>query len=172
MGQYYRPVVELDNKITVYNRNMGKLIEHSWLENPLMMAISEKLYMKKGRVLWCGDYAKDDEIERCGLTVRYIWDTDCKELKSVNFRINNLYFCNHDTKQYINIDNYIDDSTDSDGWCLHPLSLMTAIGNGRGRGDYLGINEDKIGIWFWDLISFEPKIPEEYKEFEISFIER
>lgn len=68
MGQYYRPVVELDGEITVYNRDvdneytLAKLCEHSWLKNPLMQAISEKLYKKKGRLLWCGDYAETTEI--------------------------------------------------------------------------------------------------------------
>ena len=53
MGQYYRPVVELDGEITVYNRDvdneytMAILTEHSWWKNPLMNAISEKFYMKK-----------------------------------------------------------------------------------------------------------------------------
>lgn len=177
MGQYYRPVLEQDDEIVIYNRDvdkeytMAKLTEHSWLENPLMNAISEKLYMNKGRLLWCGDYAEDYEIEKVGLTVRDIWDCDGKGVKSSDFRINYLYLCNHDTKQYIDIEKYIKNSTDKNGWCLHPLSLMTAIGNERGGGDYYGVNKEMVGIWFWNLISFEPKRPEDYMEMESSFID-
>lgn len=82
-----------------------------------------------------------------------------------------MYLCNHDKKLYINIDEYIKKSTDKDNWCLHPLSLITAIGNGRGGGDYRGINQDYIGFWFWDLISLEPDIPDNYEEFDVSFCE-
>lgn len=177
MGQYYRPVVELDGEITVYNRDvnneytMAKLTEHSWWENPLMNAISEKFYMTKGRLLWCGDYAKDDEISKTGLTVKDIWDVEGKGVNKVHFLINYLFLCNHDTKEYIDLEKYFKNSTDSDGWVMHPLSLLTAIGNQRGGGDYYGVNSELVGIWFWDLISFEPKIPEGYKELEIVFID-
>ena len=49
---------------------------------------------------------------------------------------------------------YIKNNT-VDEWCLHPLSLLTALGNGKGGGDYHGINEDLIGYWAFDEISFE-----------------
>ena len=178
MGQYYRPVVELDDEITVYNRDvdeeytMAKLTEHSWIGNHLMSAISEKFYMTKGRLLWCGDYAEDDEIEKTGLTVRDIWDVEGKGVAKADFEIDWLYLCNHDTKEFVNIEKYIKNSTDKDDWCMHPLSLLTAVGNQRGGGDYYGVNSDLVGIWFWNLISFEPQIPEGYKEFEIQFIDR
>ena len=35
---------------------------------------------------------------------------------------------------------------------LHPLPLLTAVGNGRGGGDYAGINADKIGSWAFDVL--------------------
>ena len=38
-------------------------------------------------------------------------------------------------------------------------------------GDYHGINEDYVGLWFWNLISFEKRKPLEYKEFDIKFKE-
>lgn len=176
MGQYYRPVLEQDNKITVYNRDvdgkytMAKLCEHSWWENPLMSAISEKLYMKKGRLLWCGDYAEDIEILLpTGLKVSDIWDCDGEEVNYSNFRIDGLFLCNHDKKQFISMEEYFKNSVDDDGWCLHPLSLLTAVGNQRGGGDYYGIDNDYVGNWFWDLISFEPKQPEDYEKITVTF---
>lgn len=177
MGQYYRPVLNDGEKITIYNRDvdgdytMAKLTGHSWWEVPLMNAISEKLYQTKCRLIWCGDYAENDEVEMTGLTIKDIWDCDGEEISSSDFLIDNLFLCNHETKEYINLAIYKQQSIDSDGWVLHPLSLLTAIGNERGCGDYYGINKDKVGIWAWNLISLEPEPPVGYKEFEIIFKE-
>lgn len=178
MGQYYRPVLQKELGITtIYNRDvdgkytMAKLTEHSWWENDLMNAISEMLYRQHGRLIWCGDYAEDEEIVESRLTVRDIWDIDGGEVHKTNFRIDNLYLCNYDTKEYIDLNKYKENCVDSDGWVLHPLSLLTAKGNGRGGGDYYGVNSDKVGIWAWNLISLEQEPPVDYTEFEIIFKE-
>ena len=42
---------------------------------------------------------------------------------------------------------------------LHPLSLLTAEGNGRGGGDYNGPNMDMVGTWARDVISMENEAP-------------
>jgi hypothetical protein len=68
------------------------------------------------------------------------------------------YIVNHTKKQY----------TDKDAEHFHPLPLLTAEGNGRGGGDYRGLNEDKIGIWARDVISIEKAAPEGYEELEIT----
>ena len=179
MGQYYRPVLKTKEKITVYNRDvngeytMAKLTEHSWWENDLMKAISEKLFQKPTKVAWVGDYAEDEEVQMTNLTMKDIWESDGYGVKSTDFTIDNLYLCNHELKEYIDMNKYKNNSTDADGWCLHPLSLLTAIGNGRGGGDYhdCHINADKIGIWAWQELSFEKEIPENYVEYEITFKE-
>ena len=38
-----------------------------------------------------------------------------------------------------------------DEWIIHPLPLLTCVGNGRGGGDYRG-DDDRIGEWFRDKI--------------------
>ena len=179
MGQYYRPVLFYGEKTTIYNRDvdenytMAKLLEHSWWENPLMNAISDKLYQKKSRLIWCGDYAEDEEVAMTNLTVKDIWDCDGEGVKSTDFRIDNLYLCNHELQEYIDLSKYKKNCIDNDGWVIHPLSLLTAIGNGRGGGDYHDCypNADKVGIWAWNLISLEEKVPENYVEYEIIFKE-
>ena len=70
------------------------------------------------------------------------------------------YIVNHDKKQYI-------DKTDYK--FIHPLSLITAEGNGRGGGDYQGSNEEKIGNWSRDIISIEKDLLPEYTKFEYKF---
>jgi hypothetical protein len=44
-------------------------------------------------------------------------------------------------------------------WIIHPLSLLTCSGNGRGGGDYRG-DSDVVGTWAGDEISMEHEVPE------------
>ena len=53
---------------------------------------------------------------------------------------------------------YVNHADNND--CINPLSLLTAVGNGKGCGDYFGLNSCDIGIWAWDIISIEDEIPE------------
>lgn len=57
------------------------------------------------------------------------------------------------------------------GWRIHPLPLLTAIGNGLGGGDYYGINTDDVGTWAWNEISVEDEPPVEYTEVKYTFRE-
>jgi len=80
MGQYYTPVVTQDDTTTIfgnrtalqteeekeeYKRNSYsnyhglKILEHSWWENTLVKGVIGRLYNKKGRVAWVGDYTGD-----------------------------------------------------------------------------------------------------------------
>ena len=67
MGQYYKVIVRRNGKDKVYNRDvdgnytMAKLMEHSWWLNPMVNAITEKIYYadKPVQVIWMGDYATD-----------------------------------------------------------------------------------------------------------------
>jgi len=49
----------------------------------------------------------------------------------------------------------------------HPLSLLTAEGNGRGGGDYRGSGD--VGRWARDIISMEDDIPEGYTAYDPGF---
>lgn len=72
MGQYYRPVLTKNGKTTLFgNQSLNeltqayddwhglKIMEHSWLGNELVDGIAQKLYNRKGRVAWVGDYTSD-----------------------------------------------------------------------------------------------------------------
>ena len=37
-------------------------------------------------------------------------------------------------------------------WPVHPIAILCSHGNGQGGGDYGGYNEDKAGLWAWDVI--------------------
>ena len=55
----------------------------------------------------------------------------------------------------------------------HPIPLLTAIGNGKGGGDYHGSCMDKIGYWACDEIEANYEVPKDYKDItsEIRFVE-
>ena len=52
----------------------------------------------------------------------------------------------------------------NDNWCIHPLPLLTAIGNGLGGGGYREDDAWQVGMWANDVISIEENIPGEYEE--------
>ena len=57
---------------------------------------------------------------------------------------------------------------------LHPLTLLTAVGNGMGGGDFNGKTremEDNVGIWAWNLLEIKDTKPLGYNEVEYTFIE-
>ena len=174
MGQYYRPVTEIDGKLTVYNRDvdgrytLAKLTEHSWWKNTMVNAVVKNLYRKKGRLAWVGDYAEDEETP---VPMKYIWgdQSNAVEVLSTNFRLDGKYLVNYTQNLYVNLDDYKKKSQEK-GWILSPLPILTAIGNGRGGGDYYGeACADKVGTWAWDLISIEDKAPEGFVKLDLEF---
>jgi len=56
------------------------------------------------------------------------------------------YLVNHTIGAYLDCDKYKARCNNND-WILHPLPLLTAVGNGLGGGDYYGINKDQVGAW-------------------------
>lgn len=181
MGQYYYPVIKIGRKTEVMNRRvdgeytMAKLMEHSWWLNPFMKAMGNKLYKQKGQLIWLGDYAEQEDFDERGIkkSVRRLLDNEGIGIASVEeFSFDNKYICNHTKKEYLDLNKFYKNGISKDGaWCICPLSLLTAIGNGRGGGDYGGINADKVGIWAWDIISIEDEKPKDYTEFDIIFKE-
>ena len=95
MGQYYRPILKINNRIEVLNRNLvidgeeeytsAKITEHSWIGNWLMETVCDKIYNsdKPVRLIWMGDYADDfaNDLENTfnGLTKKQI-KKDFKEM--------------------------------------------------------------------------------------------
>lgn len=192
MGQYYNIIIKEKGKETIqaYDRHidgnytMAKLMEHSWYLNDMVNAICEKLYHKPSHIAWVGDYANEngDDLE----LYQSAWGDENKEpnyqmLHKTDFTLNGRYLVNHTKKLVLNCWEYLKDSikspTNKDGWIIHPLPLLTALGNGRGGGDYRGINEDKVGSWSWDLLEIvewedkEELLKKGYTDYKILFEE-
>lgn len=173
MGQYYSPLIKRENEYTAYDLNSGlKLTEHSWLYNPDVNAIAEMLYKNPAQLAWVGDYANETEEEKA--VHQYAWGEDAplqKLPEGDGHFVEGKFLVNHDKKEYIDIGHYTEKSM-YDDWCPHPLSLMTAMGNGRGGGDYRSpVNADMIGSWAMDTISVEDEAPSNFKELDVWFSE-
>ena len=202
MGQYFRAITQNENGTKVYNRYViengqreymvAKLTEHSWISNAFVEAVCKDIYeyAKPTRVSWVGDYA--DEFLSCegietfnGLNQEQIedlvhkcWDVDGEDVEIPNFTIKGKYLINHTKQIYLDCEAYYKRSVvrqyDLD-WCLHPLPLLTCIGNGLGGGDYRSPSGDstfdEVGAWTWDEITIEDYAPKGYTETEITFKE-
>ena len=142
MGQYYMTFIEIDNKTTVYDRtvdgqyNGAKLMEHSWLLNPFVQSISKLIFKHPARIVWCGDYANDDEKhnalkEKTGIDFcMAVWGDEgytSEGIKKDCLELNDKYLINHTSKEFIDCNKYIERCTMKDGWCIHPLPLLTAL---------------------------------------------
>lgn len=190
MGQYYLPVLgnAQGTGFKVFNRRVNgeytgaKLMEHSWWENPLVNSFAAQLYNRKCRVLWVGDYAsKPDDFKFDGCSAEHIpsyqdvWGENVRAigLGSTKFKLDNKFLLNHDTKQFVNLNEYKAASIDKEGWVIHPLPLLTAVGNDRGMGDFHkgGVGYEHVGTWAWHLISVSDKAPKRFEELKFAFKE-
>lgn len=149
-----------------------KLMEHSWLKNDFVNGVVEFIEGNPCHVAWVGDYA-DCEGDFDGRytedVYRKVWPRDGDDglpespfAKSPEVHVDG-YLVNIDKDEYLDLEKYAERSTvgegDWAGYCVHPLPLLTAIGNGRGGGDYWERhpNADLVGYWAMDEIEYLPK---------------
>lgn len=170
MGQYYGiyMINETTKEITattyIGGEILGKLLEHAWWNNKAVNTICAKIYKNPCRVGWIGDYANDTD---CNDDIYdAVWNVYNKheDLSSISFDLKGKYLCNHDTNHYISFDNYKAQNRTPNGELLHPLPLLTVIGNGMGLGDYYGCNDECVGDYYMNLISIEDEAPDGYVE--------
>ena len=94
-------------------------------------------------------------------------------VSSTDFTLDGKFLLNHDTRLFIDLDEYKATSVDKDGWTIHPLPLLTAVGNDRGSSDFHEGNTgfEFVGSWAWQLISIADKPPASFRKIDIRFIE-
>lgn len=177
MGQYYKPVIFAkgeDNKINIiaygdcYKYDNGaKLMEHSYLNNRFVSAVC-RFIAKNGivRVTWAGDYADPHEGETKNL---YELAEGCNAIaedgSAIDYNRNSSfrYLIDHTKREYVDMWDYqFNPLVRMAEIVIHPLPLLTAEGNGRGGGDYEGLNMELVGSWAGDEISFSDDVPEDY----------
>ena len=172
MGQYYKVLVrkDKDSKWQLFNRSvdgeytMAKLTEHSWWYNPFVNTICHMIHFKPKQVAWVGDYA--DDISAKGIDTRELHEkawgkANGRSVTEAQISLFGKYLVNHDKKEYVDCTEYYDNSVTEGDWCLHPLPILTAVGNGQGGGDYHGRSMDMVGRWTCDRISVENAAPKE-----------
>lgn len=211
MGQYYRPIIfsEDGHKYTAHSHfydDGQKLLEHSYVGNDFVNAITAYLFENKGRLAWVGDYSDDDNEHGYELGGGFIKDhddfvenvysilwgdgnedslTEVKDTPSedwVDVVNSDYYFVNHTKGIYLSLREFVEknkwhESYDWDGEhheidaCLHPLPLLTAVGNGQGGGDYGHklLNYDLVGSWAFDTIEIADTEPDGMEKVSYEF---
>ena len=158
MGQYYNAVIK--DKNGQFRTDYGdgvKLMEHSYFNNRFVNYICKEILNNPKQIAWVGDYAetKDYEENLHEFIENRVKSEMFAELDD-NFNTLGLVLVNHAKKEYIRMTHYYHLSVKNneyfDDWVIHPLPLLTAMGNGLGGGDYEGINMDLVGTWAGDLI--------------------
>lgn len=182
MGQYYRIYAENDEGAKVFisydYKNGAKLMEHSYFGNDFVRAICSTILNNPHRVWWVGDYAGEegDFAEGSEYVYHNAWNAEEKEIPIIK-EAKDFYFeaewylINHTKKGYIDLRECRVKNTDKWDFSIHPLPLLTAVGNGRGGGDYRGYeNEAFVGSYAGDSLEISAEIPEGYSDHtEIAF---
>lgn len=176
-----------------------KLTEHSYIGNQVLNVVMNDLVDNPQHLYWLGDYAEFEDLEdnRDNNITEEQFKVLCDEAwadgdKGVRFKDGNIndchyrYIVNHTKKEYIDMCSYREDWTHWHQWIdrntgeceiypetVHPLSLLTSVGNGKGGGDYCNEypNFELCGTWAGDLIEVSNTKPDGYEEFVDGFEE-
>ena len=164
-----------------------KLTEHSWISNEFTDAVLKDISDNgPARIAWIGDYAAgsffgpsgidaNEYIERYDAAwndaktvtgaigqskpveyVRISFDDDC----DIRFKAKDLMdYClvNLTKERFLSLGDYIGYDTSMRRASLFPLSILTAVGNGEGGGDYFGACMESVGSWAFDEIDLVRK---------------
>lgn len=172
MGQYYFPIIIKNNKFNLDTARYGyshdydnglKLTEHSWVGNHFVNAVLNSLE-EGDRLLWFGDYAEFEDLTKNSDSIFSKEDFDEISFCFSNIRSidkvedpskYNRFVVNKTKKEYIDLTEYAAWAPkDEFDWVMHPVPLLTAIGNGKGGGDYWSSHPDfdSVGTWAGDEI--------------------
>lgn len=134
---------------------------HEYIDNVIKRNAKKKGYYLNGfvfeKLYKNGDIEKADESD---FVEKVITKDNADKVDTFK------YIINLDKKEAVAIPEFKEDE-----WTIHPLPLLCASGNGRGGGDYHGINEDMVGAWAYDRIGLDNKLPDGIKLIEIEFKE-
>jgi hypothetical protein len=188
MGQYYRPTfLGKKNKpisfVRCYDFGSGaKLMEHSWMANDFVGFVIKE-YIKVNlandgeKEYYNEKYIDENGLNIYDLTELAVQITDPSITDPYNQKIDLAlpkkfkYLINHTKKEFVDKSKV---PSNSEGWTIHPLPLLTCEGNGRGGGDFRGEEKDLVGRWSRDEIevsSVKGDIPKGFTEVVFDIIE-
>lgn len=171
MGQYFK-AINLDTFEQISSPGFSKIMEFSYVGNELPLEVSRLMMpgnqWHKHRVMFVGDYCDNDEkepafrqsvLKRLPENLKAKLDKEADNLYSIfdsfpdkgcNGGTEARYIFNYVKQEYVDLK---DCPTNKDGYTIHPLCLLTALGNGNGGGDYYGKAGAKyVGYWCGDII--------------------
>jgi hypothetical protein len=142
-----------------------KLTEHSYIRNNFVNIIANSLVENPAQLFWVGDYAEEGDFTSPSMFKRiygYAWNYkkgNATTLENPNEDFDwshDWYYINMTKKEYIKMPK-------PGMWVYSPISLLTALGNGRGGGDYCGSNQ-MVGYWAGDKVYLSETKPEQKYE--------
>ena len=173
MGQYYVPVIKRGTQLRrVYSHDFNnglKLMEHSYVGNNFVNVVANEIVENPAQLYWLGDYAEASDFSSPTMYKRvygYAWERergDRTTVENANEEFNwqiNWYYINKTKKQFLLMPKEGD-------WIFTPISLLTAIGNGRVGGDYHRENS-MVGYWAGDKVYLSMAKPDEKKYSDIT----
>jgi hypothetical protein len=189
MGQYYSAIsLDAETYLSSHDHSGGdggfnglKLMEHSYIGNPLTAAV-ENLIKEGGawyghRIVWGGDYADPepntgDKENPDGYNLyELIQIRKIVPAKDQERNENLNYLINLDKNEFVDLSKV---EKDNYGLKIHPLPLLTCEGNGRGGGDFWTENEEYlnlIGSWARNKVTIQSKKPKDMKEIKFNLVE-
>ena len=178
MGQYYMPILgdQYGLNCQVFDRSVNdeftfaKLMEHAWWCSDFVNSFASLLHNQLGRVCWVGDYATEHDDFHFKInsaihtpTYKEVWSKKVRprSIAHIDFSLDHKFLVNFDTHEFINLEEYKEDSVSKDGCVIHPLPLLTAVGNDRGSGDFhdWNVGYEHVGMWAWQLLSITDSPP-------------
>lgn len=168
MGQYYKAVALSEKAIHIISPCGYKLMEHSRYWNRAVARIEKLLTNKPYRVMRIWDYS-----ECAPFVWHYKWQDDWTVFIEDEFKMekewnvddrnvlerepDKIYYLINETRhEYINMNKQEvnKDLLDEYEWVVHPLPLLTRARTQEAWWDYhWEMNQDKLWLWCWDLIS-------------------
>jgi hypothetical protein len=141
MGQYYRPLFLTENnkpKAFVDTHDFGsglKLMEHSWLKNPMVRFVERQLMVEPQKVVWAGDYADNEDPKKItSEEIKALADEESEYYNSEKLRKDgvNLYFLADCVGKLIH-DERVDDKYNHDfkGKTIAPLTAKYLVNHDK-----------------------------------------
>lgn len=172
MGQYYMPVIQEERKLyRVYSHDFSgglKLTEHSFIGNEFVNVVCNYIVENPVNLWWLGDYAKDFDFENEKEFKRiydYAWKENGKATTTIPEKNTDFdwskqwYFVNETKKEFVKMPVI---KNEEYGWTYNCVSLLTAVGNGRGGGDYWREDmQSVVGYWAGDVVYLTLEKPDD-----------
>lgn len=134
-----------------------KLTEHSWMGNDFVNGVLEAIWSRPSAVAWIGDYAdpsREYELMWCDGGLPEVPFESLPDIHRDGYLVNRSKGVYVDLAEYAEKAAYEPSWAKGESWCIHPLPILTAVGNGRGGGDYHGACMGMVGAWAFDEIEY------------------